>query len=47
MEAAEKYRVQSIATEFITALDNFERAIKIEADNEQTKSLLSRNGNGL
>lgn len=40
MEAAQKYRVQSIATDLIEALDNFERATKIEPDNEQTKSLL-------
>lgn len=41
MEAAQKYRVQSIAGNLVEALDNFERATKIEADNEQTKSLLS------
>ncbi|SIQ25750.1 nucleotide exchange factor GrpE [Peribacillus simplex] len=41
MEAAQKYRVQSIAGDLVEALDNFERATKIEADNEQTKSLLS------
>ncbi|WP_349727967.1 nucleotide exchange factor GrpE [Peribacillus frigoritolerans] len=41
MEAAQKYRVQSIASDLVEALDNFERATKIEADNEQTKSLLS------
>lgn len=40
MEAAQKYRVQSIAGNLVEALDNFERATKIEADNEQTKSLL-------
>ncbi|MGE7759196.1 nucleotide exchange factor GrpE [Peribacillus sp. NPDC097895] len=41
MEAAQKYRVQSIAIDLVEALDNFERATKIEAENEQTKSLLS------
>ena len=41
MEAAQKYRVQSIASDLVEALDNFERATKIEAENEQTKSLLS------
>ncbi|KWW12505.1 MULTISPECIES: nucleotide exchange factor GrpE [Bacillaceae] len=41
MEAAQKYRVQSIAGDLVEALDNFERATKIEAENEQTKSLLS------
>lgn len=40
MEAAQKYRVQSLATNLLQALDNFERAMKVEADNEQTKSLL-------
>ncbi|WP_375089561.1 nucleotide exchange factor GrpE [Peribacillus sp. RS7] len=40
MEAAQKYRVQSIASDLVEALDNFERATKIEAENEQTKSLL-------
>ncbi|APH04325.1 nucleotide exchange factor GrpE [Bacillus weihaiensis] len=39
-EAAQKYRAQSLATEILPALDNFERALQIEADNEQTKSLL-------
>ena len=40
MEAAQKYRVQSLATNLLQALDNFERAMKVEADHEQTKSLL-------
>lgn len=40
MEAAQKYRVQSLATNLLQALDNFERAMKVEADDEQTKSLL-------
>lgn len=40
MEAAQKYRVQSLATNLVQALDNFERAMQVEADNEQTKSLL-------
>jgi molecular chaperone GrpE len=39
-EAAQKYRAQNLASELLQALDNFERAIKVEADNEQTKSLL-------
>jgi molecular chaperone GrpE len=39
-EAAQKYRAQSLVTEIIPALDNFERALQIEADNDQTKSLL-------
>ncbi|RFU65765.1 nucleotide exchange factor GrpE [Peribacillus glennii] len=40
LEAARKYRAQDLASDLLQALDNFERAIKIEADNEQTKSLL-------
>lgn len=40
MEAAQKYRAQSLVSEIIPALDNFERALQIEADNDQTKSLL-------
>jgi molecular chaperone GrpE len=39
-EAAQKYRAQSLVSEMIPALDNFERALQIEADNDQTKSLL-------
>jgi molecular chaperone GrpE len=39
-EAAQKYRAQNLVTEIIPALDNFERALQIEADNDQTKSLL-------
>lgn len=40
IEASEKYRVQKLAIDLLPALDNFERALKIEADNEQSKSLL-------
>lgn len=39
-EASEKYRVQKLAIDLLPALDNFERALKIEAENEQSKSLL-------
>lgn len=39
-EASEKYRAQSIVTDLLSVLDNFERALQIEVDNEQTKSLL-------
>ncbi|MDF2854375.1 MAG: heat shock protein GrpE [Neobacillus sp.] len=39
-EASEKYRAQKLATNMLPAMDNFERALKLEADNEQTKSLL-------
>ncbi len=40
MEAAQKYRVQSLASNLLQALDNFERAMKVEVDHEQAKSLL-------
>ncbi|MFN2745269.1 MULTISPECIES: nucleotide exchange factor GrpE [Bacillus] len=40
LEAAEKYRSQRIIGDLLPALDNFERALQIEPDNEQTKSLL-------
>ena len=40
IEAGEKYRAQKLAIELLPALDNFERALNIEADNEQSKSLL-------
>ncbi|WP_257984494.1 nucleotide exchange factor GrpE [Neobacillus cucumis] len=39
-EAGEKYRAQKLITDLLPALDNFERAMKLEADNDQTKSLL-------
>jgi molecular chaperone GrpE len=39
-EANEKYKAQSIVTELLPAIDNFERALNVEPDNEQTKSLL-------
>lgn len=41
MEAALKYRAQSLAGDLIQSLDNFERAMKIESDNEETKSMLA------
>ncbi|WP_040207930.1 nucleotide exchange factor GrpE [Neobacillus jeddahensis] len=40
LEASEKYRAQKLITDLLPALDNFERAMKVEVDNEQTKSLL-------
>lgn len=40
MEAAQKYRVQNLASNLLQALDNFERAMKVEVDSEQVKSLL-------
>ena len=40
LAAAEKYRAQSLLTDLLSTLDNFERALKTEADNEQAKSIL-------
>ena len=40
LEASEKYRAQKLITDLLPALDNFERAMQVEADNEQTKALL-------
>nr|MDH3153810.1 nucleotide exchange factor GrpE [Bacillus licheniformis] len=40
LEVAEKYRSQRIISDLLPALDNFERALQIDPDNEQTKSLL-------
>ncbi|NRD75891.1 nucleotide exchange factor GrpE [Bacillus sp. BRMEA1] len=39
-ESNEKYRAQKLIAELLPVLDNFERALNIEAENEQTKSLL-------
>lgn len=39
-ESAEKYRAQKLVTDILPVLDNFERALVMEADNEQTKALL-------
>jgi molecular chaperone GrpE len=40
LEAAEKYRAQSLVTDILPALDNFERALKIEVEDEKAKSIL-------
>lgn len=40
LKTAEKYRAQSLITGLLPVIDNFERAMQIEPDNEQTKSLL-------
>lgn len=40
MEASQKYRAQSIITDLLPALDNFERALNVDTDNEQVKSVL-------
>lgn len=39
-QAAEKYRSQSLVLDILPALDNFERAMQVEATDEQMKSLL-------
>ncbi|GIN89676.1 protein GrpE [Siminovitchia terrae] len=39
-EADEKYRAQHLITNLLPAIDNFERAMQIEPDTEQTKALL-------
>ncbi|KIL44461.1 nucleotide exchange factor GrpE [Jeotgalibacillus soli] len=39
-EAKVKYRAQSLITDILPALDNFERALNIEVSDEQTQSLL-------
>jgi molecular chaperone GrpE len=40
IEAKEKYRAQKLITDLLPAIDNFERAMKMEVENEQTKPLL-------
>lgn len=40
MEASEKYKVQSLITDIIPAIDNFERALTMPVENEQAKTLL-------
>lgn len=39
LEASAKYRAQSIITDLLPAIDNFERALKMDVDNEQAQSL--------
>lgn len=39
-ETAATYRAQSLVNELIPALDNFERALQIEATNDQAKSIM-------
>lgn len=39
-EASEKYRAQDLIANLLPAIDNFERAMQIEPDNEQSKSLI-------
>ncbi|MFO1443401.1 nucleotide exchange factor GrpE [Bacillus sp. Bva_UNVM-123] len=40
LEASEKYKAQSLITNLLPAIDNFERALQMEANNEQAKSIL-------
>jgi molecular chaperone GrpE len=40
LEASAKYRAQSLVSDLLPAIDNFERAMQMETDNEQAKSLL-------
>lgn len=39
-EAAQKYRAQSLISDILPVLDNFERALNVETDHEQTNSML-------
>jgi molecular chaperone GrpE len=39
-EAAQKYRAQDIIKELLPALDNFERAMKVEATTDESKTLM-------
>lgn len=39
-EAAQKYRAQSLVSDILPALDNFERALQVNTADEQTKSVL-------
>lgn len=39
LEASEKYKAQSLVMELLPVIDNFERALQLETDNEQAKSL--------
>ncbi|KIQ94769.1 HSP-70 cofactor [Anoxybacillus thermarum] len=40
MEAAEKYRAQSLVSDLLPILDNFERALQVQVEDEKAKSLL-------
>ncbi|MFJ7732701.1 nucleotide exchange factor GrpE [Lysinibacillus sp. NPDC097231] len=39
-EAAEKYRAQSLLSDLLPILDNFERALQVEATSEETTSIV-------
>ncbi len=40
LEASEKYKAQSLITNLLPAVDNFERALQMEVNNEEAKSIL-------
>lgn len=40
LEATEKYKAQNLISNLLPAIDNFERALQMEANNEQAKSIL-------
>jgi molecular chaperone GrpE len=40
LEASAKYRAQSLITDLLPAIDNFDRALKMGADSEHAQSLL-------
>jgi molecular chaperone GrpE len=40
MEAAQKYRAQNLVSDILPALDNFERALKVDVQDDQMKSIL-------
>ncbi len=39
-EASEKFRSQSLITDILPALDNFERALKMDAQSDESKTIL-------
>lgn len=39
-EAAQKYRAQSLISDILPVIDNFERALKVETKSDETKSIL-------
>lgn len=39
-EAAEKYRAQSLLSDLLPVIDNFERALQVEATSEETASIV-------
>ncbi|WP_193603758.1 nucleotide exchange factor GrpE [Niallia nealsonii] len=41
LEAAQTYRAQSLVVDLLPAIDNFERALKMEATEEQAQSLFT------